>query len=101
MTCVCCWRTSQLMAQSLEDARNEATVLSYSWDLALESYNEEDLGTLLFDTLFELAPTLKAVYRKPRPVRASACPAFMLHELPILSHVTVSVSPIIALTIGR
>jgi hypothetical protein len=56
------------MAQSLEDARNESTVLSYSWELALDSYTEEDIGGLLFDTLFELAPTLKAVYKKPRPV---------------------------------
>jgi hypothetical protein len=60
------------MVQSLEDARREATVLTYSWDIALDSYAAEELGGLMFDTLFELAPNLRAVFRKPRPVRFAA-----------------------------
>uniref|UniRef100_A0A6U4YXK8 Globin domain-containing protein n=1 Tax=Hemiselmis andersenii TaxID=464988 RepID=A0A6U4YXK8_HEMAN len=59
---------SQEMQQSLEDATNEATVLTYSWDLALDNNTEEEMGELLYDTLFELAPNLKPVYRKPRQI---------------------------------
>ena len=59
---------SQVMAQSLEDAMNEATVLTYSWDLALDNNTEEEMGQLLYDTLFELAPNLRPVYRKPRQI---------------------------------
>uniref|UniRef100_A0A7S1E185 Globin domain-containing protein n=1 Tax=Hemiselmis andersenii TaxID=464988 RepID=A0A7S1E185_HEMAN len=59
---------SQLLHQSLEDARNEATVVTYSWDLAMDRNSEEEMGELLFDTLFELAPNLKPVYTKPRQI---------------------------------
>ena len=64
------WLT-QLFQQSLEDAINEATVLTYSWDLALDNNTEDEMGNLLFDTLFELAPNLKSVYGKPRQILSS------------------------------
>jgi hypothetical protein len=58
----------QVFVHTLEDARNEATVVSYTWDTALDAYTEEELGALLYDTLFELAPNLRPVYKKPRQV---------------------------------
>jgi hypothetical protein len=58
----------QLMVITLEDARREATVLTYSWEIAMDNYSIEELGGLMFDTLFELAPNLRMVFRKPRPV---------------------------------
>jgi hypothetical protein len=57
--------------QSLEDVRNEKTVLTLSWDIAMDNVTEEELGNLFHDTLFELAPNLKFVYRKPRQVPAA------------------------------
>lgn len=64
---------SQVMAQTLEDARNETTVLSHSWDIALDRNTEEELGGLLYDTLFDLAPNLKPVFKKPREVCIMKC----------------------------
>ncbi len=58
----------QALAQSLEAVRNETTVLTYSWDVAVDNCTDEHLGTMLYDTLFELAPNLKTVFRKPRQV---------------------------------
>ncbi len=69
----------QVLAQTLEDARNEATVLTYSWDIAVDNYAEEELGALLYDTLFELAPNLKPVFKKPRQVRFP-CPHHCARE---------------------
>jgi len=62
---------SMVMAQSLEDATNEATVLTYSWDIALDNLSEEELGALFYDTLFDLAPNLKPVFNKPRQILSS------------------------------
>ncbi len=55
--------------QSLEAVRNETTVLTYSWDLAVDNCVKEHVGALWYDTLYELAPNLKMVFRKPRQVR--------------------------------
>lgn len=67
---------SQILAQSLEDARNEATIITQSWDIAVDNYEEIELGGLLFDTLFELAPNLKPIYKKPRQVGDLQCNVF-------------------------
>jgi hypothetical protein len=64
---------TQVLVQSLEDVRNEKTVLSLSWDIAMDNCSEEELGNMFHDTLFELAPNLRFIYRKPRQVCASSC----------------------------
>jgi hypothetical protein len=40
----------------------------YSWDLANDKVSEEEIGKLLFDTLFSMSPNLKPVFPKPRYV---------------------------------
>ena len=37
-----------------------------SWDVANDKVSEEEIGKLLFDTLFSMSPNLKPVFPKPR-----------------------------------
>jgi hypothetical protein len=43
----------------------------FSWDLANDKVSEEEIGKLLFDTLFSMSPNLKPVFPKPRYVSYS------------------------------
>jgi len=54
--------------QSIEECGNEQTVISTSWNLAMDNYPDESLGELLYTTLFELAPNLRAVFSKPKQI---------------------------------
>mmetsp|Transcript_48663 Transcript_48663/g.99363 ORF Transcript_48663/g.99363 Transcript_48663/m.99363 type:complete len:1196 (+) Transcript_48663:44-3631(+) len=57
---------SETLLQTMDEVANDQTVITRSWDMALDNYDELELAGLLFDTLFEIAPNLRSVYSKPR-----------------------------------
>mmetsp|Transcript_29780 Transcript_29780/g.71770 ORF Transcript_29780/g.71770 Transcript_29780/m.71770 type:complete len:1445 (+) Transcript_29780:115-4449(+) len=63
------WLTKS-MTLTLETAGGHNSLVLKSWDICMDNYTEEDLGGMLFDTLFELAPSLKSMFARPRPVMA-------------------------------
>jgi hemoglobin-like flavoprotein len=63
------WLTKS-MTLTLENACGQGSLVSMSWDICMDNYTEEDLGGMLYDTLFEIAPSLKSLFSRPRPVMA-------------------------------
>ena len=63
------WLTKS-MTLTLESAVSQGSLVSMSWDICMDNYTEEDLGCMLYDTLFEIAPSLKTLFARPRPVMA-------------------------------
>eukprot|EP00282_Hemiselmis_andersenii_P023993 CAMPEP_0172001742 /NCGR_PEP_ID=MMETSP1041-20130122/3034_1 /TAXON_ID=464988 /ORGANISM="Hemiselmis andersenii, Strain CCMP439" /LENGTH=1380 /DNA_ID=CAMNT_0012655407 /DNA_START=13 /DNA_END=4155 /DNA_ORIENTATION=+ len=59
---------SQSFIMSLEEASNEATILSQSWDMAMDNCPGNEFGELFFDVLFELAPNMGAIFNKPKQI---------------------------------
>ena len=64
------WLT-QSMTITLESAGSgRGSIVSQSWDICMDNYGEEELGGMLYDTLFDIAPSLKEMFGRPRPVMA-------------------------------
>jgi hemoglobin-like flavoprotein len=63
------WLTKS-MTLTLDSAACQGSLVSMSWDICMDNYTEEDLGGMLYDTLFEMAPSLKTLFSRPRPVMA-------------------------------
>ena len=64
------WMTKS-MTISLESADHaRGSIVSQSWDICMDNYGEEELGGMLYDTLFDIAPSLKDMFGRPRPVMA-------------------------------
>ncbi len=61
---------SKSMTITLESAGGNVSLVSQSWDICMDNFTEEDLGGMLYDTLFEIAPSLKTMFARPRPVMA-------------------------------
>mmetsp|Transcript_2693 Transcript_2693/g.4326 ORF Transcript_2693/g.4326 Transcript_2693/m.4326 type:complete len:442 (+) Transcript_2693:215-1540(+) len=54
--------------QTLEEAGNNSTLVSQSWDIACDYFPDDQVGEMFFDTLLEMAPNLHSVFSKPRQV---------------------------------
>ena len=61
---------SETLLQTMDEVTNDQTVISRSWDMALDNYDELEIANLLYEILFELAPNLRAVYTKPKQTMA-------------------------------
>mmetsp|Transcript_32343 Transcript_32343/g.82414 ORF Transcript_32343/g.82414 Transcript_32343/m.82414 type:complete len:1373 (-) Transcript_32343:196-4314(-) len=59
---------SQSFIMSLEEASNEATILSQSWDMAMDNCPGNEFGEMFFDVLFELAPNMGTLFNKPKQI---------------------------------
>lgn len=61
------WLT-QSFIMSLEEASTEATILSQSWDMAMDNCPGTEFGELFYEVLFELAPNMSALFNKPKQI---------------------------------
>ena len=63
------WLTKS-MALTLNAAEEPASLVQTSWDVAMENFTEEQLGSMMYDTLFGIAPNLKSLFHRPKQVMA-------------------------------
>jgi len=57
---------SGVMCMVMDEALEESTLISQSFDIVMENYPGNRFGELIFDMLFSLAPNLKAVFPQPK-----------------------------------
>lgn len=59
---------SQSFIMSIEEASTEQTIVSQSWDMAMDNCPGSEFGELLYDVLFEIAPNLQTLFCKPKQI---------------------------------
>eukprot|EP00960_Hanusia_phi_P041877 755186-Hanusia_phi.AAC.2 len=61
---------SQILEQSLQDVGSNLGLVRECWDSICESYTSNDLGEMVYDQLFKMAPNLTTLFTKPRSYMA-------------------------------
>ncbi len=63
------------MGATLECHGSGASLVQESWDAALDRLPGPQLGVLLYEALFELAPNVRPLFKRSRDVVALKCVA--------------------------
>ncbi|EKX33177.1 hypothetical protein GUITHDRAFT_120658 [Guillardia theta CCMP2712] len=61
---------TKALDQSLKEVGSTLSVVRDCWESILEQYTPADLGELIYDQLFKLAPNVASLFTKPREVMA-------------------------------
>eukprot|EP00281_Chroomonas_sp_CCMP1168_P017796 CAMPEP_0206218674 /NCGR_PEP_ID=MMETSP0047_2-20121206/3921_1 /ASSEMBLY_ACC=CAM_ASM_000192 /TAXON_ID=195065 /ORGANISM="Chroomonas mesostigmatica_cf, Strain CCMP1168" /LENGTH=1169 /DNA_ID=CAMNT_0053641185 /DNA_START=104 /DNA_END=3613 /DNA_ORIENTATION=+ len=58
------------MMHGVDTAGASTVLVAQSWETALEKHTVEDLGIMIYDALFEIAPNFEELFRTPKQVMA-------------------------------
>eukprot|EP00960_Hanusia_phi_P029720 748121-Hanusia_phi.AAC.6 len=57
---------SEALEQSLKDVGSTLSIVRDCWDVIMEHYEPSDLGEMVYDHLFRLAPNVASLFTQPR-----------------------------------